>query len=255
MFFEEVSAVMKSAKSKLEFLKNNPLGYFLASILAGVFVGLGILLIYTIGGLLNGQPYAKIVMGASFGIALSLVIIGGAELLTGNSFVMSIGAMGKTVKWKDAVKLWIVCFLGNWVGGIILALVFSGTGLLKGNVGEFMATSAATKMGVDLVPLLLRAILCNILVCLATWSGYRCKSESGKLIMIFWCLFAFITIGLEHSVANMSLLTIALISPFGAAVSLGGYFYNIIIVTLGNMLGGIICLAIPYFLIAKKKDN
>lgn len=255
MFFEEVSAVMKSAKSKFEFLKNNPLGYFLASILAGVFVGFGILLIYTIGGLLDGQPYAKIVMGASFGIALSLVIIGGAELLTGNSFVMSIGAMGKTVKWKEAVKLWIVCFLGNWVGGIILAVVFSGTGLVKGNVGEFIASSAAAKMGVDLGPLFLRAILCNILVCLATWNSYRCKSESGKLIMIFWCLFAFITIGLEHSVANMSLLTLSLISPFGAAVSLGGYFYNIFVVTLGNMLGGIICLAIPYFLIAKKKDN
>lgn len=255
MFFEEVSAVMKSAKSKLEFLKNNPLGYFLASILAGVFVGFGVLLIYTIGGLLDGQPYAKIIMGASFGVALSLVIIAGAELLTGNTFVMSIGAMGKTVKWKDAMKIWIVCFLGNLVGGIILALLFTGTGLVKGNVGEYMAASAATKMGLDLVPLLLRAILCNILVCLATWSSYRCKSESGKLIMIFWCIFAFITTGLEHSVANMTLLTIALISPFGAAVSLGGYFYNIIVVTLGNILGGVICLAIPYFLISKKKDN
>lgn len=254
MFFEEISAVMKSAKLKVGFLKNNPLGYFLASILAGVFVGFGILLIYTIGGLLNGQPYAKIVMGASFGIALSLVIIGGAELLTGNSFVMSIGAMGKTVTWKDAMKIWIVCFFGNWIGGIILALIFSGTGLVTGHVGEFMAASAATKMGIHLVPLLLRAILCNILVCLATWNGYRCKSESGKLIMIFWCLFAFITTGFEHSIANMTLLTISLISPFGAAVSLGGYFYNIIIVTLGNMFGGIICLAIPYFLISKKKE-
>lgn len=253
MFFEEVSAVMKSAKSKLEFLKNNPLGYFLASILAGVFVGFGALLIYTIGGYLDGQPYAKIVMGAAFAMALSLVLIAGAELFTGNTFVMSIGAMGKSVKWKEAIKVLIICFLGNWVGSIILALVFSGTGLVTGHVGEFMAKSAATKMGIDLFPLFLRGVLCNILVCLATWCGYRSKSESSKLIMIFWCVFAFITTGFEHSIANMTLLTIAVISPFGAAVSLGGYFYNIIIVALGNLVGGIICLALPYFLISRKK--
>lgn len=254
MFFEEISAVMKSAQSKLGLLKKNPLGYLLASILAGVFVGFGVLLIYTIGGMLDGEPYKKVVMGASFGVALSLVSVAGAELLTGNSFVMSIGAMGETVKWRDAIKLWIVCFLGNWIGGIALALIFSGTGLATGHIGEFMAESAAIKMGVDIGPLFLRALLCNILVCLATWCGYRCKSESGKLIMIFWCIFAFITTGFEHSVANMTLLTISLISPFGAAISLGGYFYNIFVVALGNMFGGIICLALPYFIISRKKD-
>ncbi|WP_058486350.1 formate/nitrite transporter family protein [Defluviitalea phaphyphila] len=254
MYFEEIMAVMKTAKAKVEFLKNNLLGYFIASVLAGVFVGFGILLIFTIGGLLNGQPYSKIVMGISFGIALSLVIIAGAELFTGNNFVMAVGAMGKKVSWKDVIKLWIVCYIGNWIGSIILALLFLGSGLNRGNVGEFIASAAATKMGIDIIPLFIRGILCNILVCVAVWSGFRCKSDSGKLIMISLCLFAFITTGFEHSVANMTLLTIALISPFEAAVSLGGYFYNIIIVTLGNMIGGIVCLAIPYFLMSKKKE-
>ncbi len=254
MYFEEITAVMKAAKTKVDFLKNNPLGYFMASVLAGVFVGFGILLIFTIGGLLNGLPHTKIVMGISFGIALSLVIIAGAELFTGNNFIMAVGAMGKRVSLKDVVRLWIVCYIGNWIGSIILALLFLGSGLNKGNVGEFIAATAATKMGIDILPLFIRGILCNILVCVAVWSGFRCKSDSGKLIMISLCLFAFITTGFEHSVANMTLLTIALISPFKAAVSLGGYFYNIITVTLGNMIGGIICLAVPYFLISKKKE-
>jgi nitrite transporter NirC len=122
-------------------------------------------------------------------------------------------------------------------------------------VGEFIAATAATKMSVPFFPLLLRGVLCNVLVCLAVWCNFRCKSESGKLIMIFWCLFAFITSSFEHSIANMTLLTVALFAPFEAAVSVGGYFYNILVVTLGNMLGGILFIALPYYVISKKKEG
>ncbi|WP_434084709.1 formate/nitrite transporter family protein [Lacrimispora xylanisolvens] len=93
-----------------------------------------------------------------------------------------------------------------------------------------------------------------MLVCLAIWCSFRCKSESGKLIMVFWCLFAFITSGYEHSIANMTLLTVGVLSPNGAAVSLSGYFYNILVVTLGNMAGGILFTAVPYYLISGKKE-
>lgn len=254
MFFDEISAVMQAAKVKSDFLKKNLLGYFLSSIFAGMFVGFGVLLIFTIGGMLTGQPYVKIVMGVSFGIALSLVVMAGAELFTGNNFIMTIGALGKTVRFKDVCKVWLISFIGNWLGAIILAAIYSGTGLGAGAVGEFIANATATKMGIDLIPLFLRGIMCNMLVCLAIWCSFRCKSESGKLIMIFWCLFAFITSGFEHSIANMTLLTVGLISPFESAISLGGYFYNIIVVSLGNMVGGILFLAVPYFIVAKKKE-
>ncbi|MBS4804768.1 MAG: formate/nitrite transporter family protein, partial [Clostridium sp.] len=101
--------------------------------------------------------------------------------------------------------------------------------------------------------LFFRGILCNMLVCLAVWCTFRCKEESSKLIMIFWCLFVFITAGFEHSVANMTLLTIGLLSPLGHAVSVSGYAYNILIVSLGNMVGGILFIAVPYFIISRKK--
>ena len=95
-----------------------------------------------------------------------------------------------------------------------------------------------------------------MLVCLAVWCGFRCKSESAKLIMVFWCLLAFITTGFEHSIANMTLLTVSLLSPAAdAAVSLGGEVYNLVFVTVGNMIGGIVFVALPYLGIAAKRKT
>ncbi len=252
MFREEFEAVSNASVSKLALLNKNPLGYFLISMLAGIYVGFGILLIFTIGGQLSGAPTTKLVMGLSFGIALSLVVIAGAELFTGNNLVMTAGIIKKKVTVIDAIKLWVLCYLGNWIGSIVLVLIYNVTGLSNGAVGEFMANGALAKMSATTAQLLSRGVLCNMLVCLAVWSGFRCKSDAGKLIMVFWCLFAFITTGFEHSVANMTLLTEALINPCGVAVTLSGYFHNLLWVTIGNMIGGIIFIAIPYACAAKE---
>lgn len=254
MFVEEFTAAGNAAKAKSAHLSRNPVGYFFASMLAGAYVGLGILLIFSIGGQLAGAPYTKLLMGVSFGIALSLVVIAGAELFTGNNFVTVAGLMRKTINAGQLAKLWVVCCIGNWVGSIIIAALFFAAGLSTGGVGEFIANTSAAKMNAAPLELFFRAMLCNTLVCLAVWCGFRCKSESGKLIMIFWCLFAFITSGYEHSVANMTLLTAALFAPFKAAVSMSGYFYNIAVVTLGNIAGGVLCVALPYCLISRQKE-
>lgn len=255
MFNEEFNKVASAAKAKVELLKTNKLGYFISSMLAGIYVGLGIMLIFTIGGLLSSanSPATKIVMGLSFGVALSLVIFAGSELFTGNNFVMAVGSLNKTVSWLDTIKVWIVSFIGNLTGSILAGTLFFMAGLSNGPVGEFIAKTSATKMSLPASDLFFRGILCNMLVCLAVWCSFKCKEETSKLIMIFWCLFVFITAGFEHSVANMTLLTIGLLSPAGAAVSIGGYAYNIIMVTLGNMVGGIVFMAIPYYIISRKK--
>jgi nitrite transporter NirC len=254
MFGEEFTAAGNAAKAKCGLLSRNPVGYFFAAMLAGMYVGLGTLLIFSIGGQLAGAPYTKLLMGVSFGIALSLVVIAGAELFTGNNLVAFAGVMRKTISAGQLAKLWIVCYLGNWAGSIIVAALFFAAGLSTGGIGEFIASTAAAKMNAAPQALFFRGVLCNTLVCLAIWSGFRCKSESGKLIMIFWCLFAFITSGYEHSVANMTLLTAALFAPFEAAVSVGGYFYNLAVVTLGNIAGGVLCVALPYHLISRQKE-
>lgn len=254
MFNEEFNKVAGAAKAKSDLLKNNKLGYFVSSMLAGIFVGMAIMLIFTIGGLLTAaeSPATKIVMGISFGGALSLVVFAGSELFTGNNFVMAVGSLNKSLPWIDTVKVWIVSFIGNLVGSILAGYMFYLAGLAKGPVGEFIANTTATKMSLPAQELFFRGLFCNILVCLAVWCTFRCKDDVSKLIMIFWCLFIFITAGFEHSVANMTLLTIGLLSPGTAAVSIAGYIYNIGVVTLGNMIGGIFFVAIPYYLISRK---
>ena len=255
MFQEEIKSVSAVAAKKIDLLRKRPFAYFISSALAGMFVGLGILLIFSVGGMLSAQGFAgtKIVMGLSFGIALSLVVMAGSELFTGNNFFMAVGLYQKSVSLSDALKLWGFCWLGNLAGSVMTAVLFAASGLNTGAVGEFIAQTSATKMALPVSQLVIRGVLCNILVCLAIWCGAKMKSESGKLIMIFWCLYAFITAGFEHSVANMTLLAIGVLNPMGQAVSLGGYAYNLLFVTLGNMLGGILFVALPYSIIAGKE--
>lgn len=247
MYRETITAVVQAAKGKAGLWRENPIGFFTASALAGAYIGFGVLLSFTIGGLLSGEPYAKVVMGLSFGVALSLVVMAGAELFTGNNLVLTLGALEGALSWTDALKLWAVCWTGNLVGGVALAAAFRFGGLCSGSTEVFILASAAAKTTAGAAELFFRGVLCNTLVCLAVWCGFRCKSESGKLIMIFWCLFAFITSGFEHSVANMTLLTLALFTPGGA--TFGGCAYNLLVVTLGNLFGGIVCVALPYRLI------
>ncbi len=255
MFENEFEKLVGASKAKIGLLERNPLGYFLSSSLAGMYVGFGIILIFTIGGFLTDQPYQKIVMGASFGVALSLVLMAGSELFTGNNLIMTAGSLKKEVSWAKTVKLWVVCFFGNWFGSVVLAIVYKYSGLAKsGAVAEFFAKVTLSKTTAPVSELFFRAVLCNILVCLAVWCFFKLQSESAKLIMIFWCLFAFITSGFEHSVANMTCLTIGLLNPMEQAITLGGYFTNIFVVTAGNMVGAILFLALPYFVISKNKQ-
>lgn len=252
MFQEEFLSAANSAAAKLSLLKKNPLGYFLLSMLAGAFIGFGVLLTNTIGAQLSGAPYTKLVMGLTFGIALSLVVMAGGELFTGNNFVMTAGLLRRTVTLPDTLLLWLICWLGNLIGSALLAGIYVLTGLPQGNVGEFMASAVLAKIAPGPVALLCRGALCNMLVCLAVWIGFRAKSDAGKLIMVFWCLLAFVTTGFEHSVANMTLFAEALLNPSGQSISLMGCLYNLIFVTIGNMVGGAVLVAVPYAVGARK---
>ncbi len=94
-----------------------------------------------------------------------------------------------------------------------------------------------------------------MLVCLAVWCFFKLKDETAKLIMIFWCLFAFITIGFEHSIANMTLITTAMMLPHNGTISIAGLFQNLIPVTLGNFIGGAIFIGWTYWRIANSKNK
>lgn len=249
---ELIENVSNVAIAKSTMLKKSLFRYFILSFMAGMFVGLGILLIMSIGGLLAGSPATKIVMGLSFGIALSLVIMVGSELFTGNNFVMTVGALDKKVTWMDTINVWIVSYIGNLVGSFVTAWLFVSTGLVKGELAAFVLKATDAKMNGPFMELFYKGILCNILVCLAVLCAIKLKEETAKLIMIFWCLFAFITAGFEHSIANMTLLSVGLLIPHGETINIVGYMQNLLPVTLGNMVGGCIIVGLGYWIVGRK---
>lgn len=256
MYGEVGDSLIAASKKKLGLLNNNPLGYFVAAMLAGVYVGVAIILIFTIGGMLHDQPYVKLIMGMTFGAALSLVLLNGADLYTGNNLIMFTANLRKEATFADTIKLWTVCLIGNWAGALLVACMYVMTGLGNNEAtAEFIAKSAYAKMTIPPSELIFRAILCNMVVCFAVWASYKLKEETAKLIMIWWCLFIFITSGYEHSIANMTLLTISLFNPSHYDVSIGLYFYNIILAIIGNTIGGTLFVALPYHLISKQKSG
>lgn len=256
MFQDDYKAAANGALAKVNLLKKNPVGYCISAFMAGLYIAFGSILMGFVGGCLAGQPAQKLVCGIVFSVGLCFVTMAGAELFTGNNFVMTVGSLKKTVTWAETAKLWVVCYLGNLVGSVVASAIFTMTGICQSNeaVGTFFANAAASKMAGTPVNLFAKAVLCNILVCVAIWCGTRLKSEGAKMAMNFFCVGTFVTCGFEHSIANMTFLSIGLMNPMGMAISLGGFFYNLIIVTLGNMVGGIVFVALPYYFISKEKN-
>ena len=258
MHNETLEKLTNAAKNKINLLNNSKAKYLVSSAFAGLYVGLGITLIFTIGGLLTAanSPMTKIMMGVSFAIALSLVIMTGSELFTGNNMVMSAGALNKGVSGKSVVKVWMYSYIGNLIGSLLVAGFFVGTGLVdKGPVMEFFATTSIAKASVPFMHLFFRGILCNILVCAAVLCSFRTSDDSAKLIMIFLCLFTFITSGFEHSVANMTIFGVVLFSPAIQGATLMGSIYNLLVVTLGNMVGGAIVMGIGVYILGNEKQK
>lgn len=228
------------AQKKGENLRTDPLAFLVLALKAGAFVGAGILLIFSLG---QGVDAAirPIVMGASFGIALTLVVFAGAELFTGHTMYMTHGLLTGASGPMDLLRCWGASWLGNLVGALLLAVLFvaGGGGLVLG-AGEdaLLYKVAAKKMQGTGLQLFAKAVLCNWLVCLALWCSARAKDDVTKCIVIFWCLYAFIATGFEHSIANMTVFSVALLSDHPAAITMAGAAHNLVFVTLGNTFAG-----------------
>ncbi|MGZ6029432.1 MAG: formate/nitrite transporter family protein, partial [Myxococcaceae bacterium] len=161
--------------------------------------------------------------------------------------------LSRTVNGAALARIWIVSFAGNLVGSLLLALATAASGVLgKAPAKDFVLGVVAAKMAAPASELFFRGVLCNALVCLAVWMGIRTKDETARLVLIFWCLFAFIGAGFEHSVANMSLLGIGLFLPHDPAlVNWVGFARNLTVVTAGNIVGGALLIGLPYWFVAQ----
>ena len=241
MYKTEVQKISDASVKKIAFMKKSPLSYILLSALAGIYLGFGIVLIFSISGPIaaaGGGAYLKLIMGATFGIALSLVIFAGSELFTGNNMVFAISSLEKRVGLGPIIILFIMCFIGNYLGSAFLAWLVVKGGSLPEASNQLILKVSAMKMSLSPQEAFIRGILCNWLVCLAVWISLRTKEETARLIMIFWCLFAFIGSGFEHSIANQTLLSMAMFLPHGPEISIAGFIHNQLYVVLGNLVGG-----------------
>jgi formate/nitrite transporter len=237
---------------------------FILGILAGSYIGFGGLLstsvTFDIGPAL-GIGFKRFLAGSVFSVGLILVVIAGAELFTGNNLMIS-SVMTKDIGFSTMTKRWGLVYLANFIGSILLALIFYFSGLWKagnGSMGAAAVGIAYSKVNLTFVEALVRAIGCNWLVCLAVWMALAARQIISKIWAIYFPIMAFVAMGFEHCIANMYFIPAGIFlhqwagiaGPAGfVADSLGwGSFLwkNLLPVTIGNIIGGAVFVGMSYW--------
>ncbi len=225
------------------------------AILAGAFIAFGAMfytLVVTDSAL--GFGPTRLLGGAAFSLGLILVIVAGAELFTGNNLIVMAWA-DKRVTGVQLLRNWGLVYLGNFAGALATAGCVALSGVLEMNNGAVGATAAAiAESKLQLTPLeaLIRGVLCNALVCLAVWLCFAARSVSGKILAILFPISAFVGLGFEHSVANMYVIPVAMFTGLLES-DIAGLLINLSVVTLGNIIGGSLLVALVYWVIYRRE--
>jgi formate/nitrite transporter len=236
------------------------------SLLAGAFISFGAMfytLVMTGSGL--GLGIGRLLGGLSFCLGLILVVVGGAELFTSNVLIV-IGWANRRVNTASLLRNWVLVYAGNLLGalGMVVLAYLSDVLHLGGAALAVTAVKiAAAKVSLPFEVALVRGVLCNILVCLAVWLCFAGRSVVDKILAIIFPITAFVALGFEHSIANMFFIPIGIVAAldptFAQAASaagvatadldLGGLIANLVPVTIGNVLGGGVFVALTYYVI------
>lgn len=251
MYAPTITGFANRASAEALSIRRSFTGFFVGAMLAGAYIGIAMILALSTAAALPAGV-RPLVMGATFGLGLILTVFSGGELFTGYVMYLGFGLMRRTVSWADAALLIVVVWIGNLVGALVLSAVFiaGGGGQVFANAATMFNAYAAHKVEADALALFARAMLCNWLVCLAIWTAARVSGDAAKCIVMAWALLAFVAAGFEHSVANMTALTLGLYSP-GSTIALAGVVHNLAWVTLGNVVGALLFVVGAYGLAAK----
>jgi formate/nitrite transporter len=240
---------------------------FTLAVLAGAFIGLGAMFatIATTGAeAAIGYGPSRVLGGLVFSLGLVLVVIGGAELFTGNNLLVMAWA-GRRLTTAAVLRNWAIVYVGNFVGAIATAWLVHTTGIYRngsGSVGRQALDIATTKASLSFDEAITRGVLANVLVCLAVWLCFSARTVADKVLAIILPITAFVAAGFEHSVANMYLLPAGLFikadapDSFWAASGASPAAYtdltwrsfagNLVPVTLGNVIGGALLVGLVY---------
>jgi formate transporter len=213
-------------------------------VLAGLYIGFGshIFLVAL------EQGMGRIMGGAVFGVGLVLVVVAGAELFTGN-ILMIIGSLLSLFSAKKILKNWITVYIGNFIGSVLFAFLIWKSGLLGTpehltGVGTIAVKVSLSKLDLPFIEAFIRGIFCNMLVILAIIMATISKDIISKIFSCILPIMVFVACGFEHCVANMSIISMGLFASGTTAVKFFSMFNNLIPVTLGNLVGGILILVV-----------
>jgi formate transporter len=259
-------------KANLDFLSTFALG-----VLAGAFIALGCIF-YTIsqtaGGVAMSWGLSRVIGGFTFSLGLILVIVGGAELFTGNNLIIMAWASRKLSTWR-VIRNWGIVYIGNLCGAVATALfVFCSHHyqMNGGAVGLTALNIGLEKVNLDFGQAIILGILCNAMVCMAVWLTYSARTVMGRILAIIFPIAGFVAAGFEHCVANMYFIPYAILTKVGASdafwqsigttaasydnLTWGSFFvHNLIPVTIGNMIGGVFFVALVYWVIYLRKKQ
>jgi formate/nitrite transporter len=243
------------------------LATFTLALLAGAFISLGAVFSTTVAAGASGVvPYGimRLLAGLVFTVGLVLVIVGGAELFTGNNLIVMAWAGGK-VSSRGLLRNWGVVYAGNFVGAIgtvVLVFVSRQYTFGGGSVGTTALATAAAKVDYGFVQALALGVLCNALVCLAVWLTFSARSTIDRIAAIILPIAAFVAAGFEHSIANMYFIPIGLfIKSFDPSFTAASgvdvsrltwqsfLLANLLPVTVGNIIGGAVLVAAVYWFV------
>ncbi|SBS70401.1 formate/nitrite transporter family protein [uncultured Microbacterium sp.] len=248
---QTLTAQADAAIHKTEVLRT-PVRFLVSGMLAGAYVGVAVVLMVSAAGpfAAAGEPAVKLVSGLVFGVALTLVVFAGAELVTSAMMILTQGALMRAVRPLPAAGAMLFTFGANILGSAVFGALVVFSGVLHSNAaaGEMIQGLLAAKATETPAELFVRGILCNVLVCLAIWMCNRLTTDGPKLAVIFWALLAFITSGFEHVVANMTTYSIGLFGGYDDATwqLFGG---NLLWVGLGNLIGGALFIGAAYWFV------
>lgn len=236
------------------------------AILAGLFIGFGAAGSTVAAATVPQGSAAKLVSACIFPGGLTMVLLAGSELFTGNC-LLSIPLLERKITLRQMLRNWGVVYLGNFIGAVCVALCLMSAhlgGLFDGAVASSLLETAAGKCSLSWSDALLRGVACNFLVCIAVWIAFASKTPAGKVIGLFFPIMLFVVCGFEHSVANMFYIPAGLLAaadPAYASAAAEGLTWgsfllrNLLPVTAGNILGGSVLVGMGYWFVYLKQDG